>query len=196
MSEKRLVAIMRNSPGGKTVDLFNILKITKKIGCPYTDHIKYSDLKYDIELNKYVGNNKLYWQGERFLNSININDYVLVYHKGCKEALIVKIKSQPKYGIIDDVKIISKLSKEKCVEHKIEYCNKCKEYVEIVSMDRIEKNISKYRKYLCEDYNFENMKTIYRDIEIVGKIDSETDMYKKYVCLQSSIRILKEKVFL
>ena len=40
------------------------------------------------------------------------------------------------------------------------------------------------------------MKTIYRDIEIVGKIDSETDMYKKYVCLQSSIRILKEKVFL
>ena len=48
MSEKRLVAIMRNSPGGKTVDLFNILKITKKIGCPYTDDIKYSDLKYEF----------------------------------------------------------------------------------------------------------------------------------------------------
>ena len=199
MSEKRLVAIMRNNQWGKNIDLYNIIKKTKKISCPgaHTYDIN-NDLKieYDSELDKYKSNDKISWQAERFLNSLSVDNYLLMYHKGCKEALILKIKSQPKFGKIENVKILRDNS---CKKHKpIKFgCKSCNaSVIDVMSLDYLIKNMNKYGDYLSENYNFENFYSIYRDIEIVGKIDSKTDMYKKYVCLESSIRILKEKVLL
>ena len=57
-----------------------------------------------------------------------------------------------------------------------------------------ETNHKNFTKYLNENYKFENMYAIYRDIEIIGKIDSTNPIYNKHKYLQTSFGIANDSL--
>jgi hypothetical protein len=53
-------------------------------------------------------------------------------------------------------------------------------------------NSDEFIDYLNEGYHFEKMHSIARDIEIIGEIQENNDIYQKYKCLQNSICTVKD----
>ncbi len=56
----------------------------------------------------------------------------------------------------------------------------------------LKNNIDKFMQYFNEDYHFEKMHSVIRDIEIIGEISNTNTVYQKYKCLQSSICSIKD----
>ena len=57
----------------------------------------------------------------------------------------------------------------------------------VFSNKYFEENHKLFTKYLNEDFYFENMYAIIRNIKVIGKIDNTHDIYNKYKSLQNSI---------
>ena len=182
---------MRNNQWKKHKNVFDTINITKKLICP-GGHVNKIIL---INNNKYSYND-MTWQANKFLNNIHINNIVLLFDREYKEALVLKIISEPKNSKIDNVIILKKsiCNIHNLIEHG---CNDCNENIEIIFSNKyFETNYKDFTKYLNENYKFENMYAIYRDIEIIGKIDSTNPIYNKHKCLQTSFGTPKEELLL
>ncbi len=175
---------MRNNQWQKHEKVFDTINSTKKLICP-SGHMNNIVLIND---NNYSYNN-MPWQANKFLNEIQINNIVLLFDRQYKEALVLKIISEPKKSKIDNVII---LKKSICNIHNLieSGCSNCNDNIEMVFSNKyFETNHKNFIKYLNENYKFENMYAIYRDVEVIGKIDSTNPIYNKYKYLQTSFGI-------
>lgn len=182
----KINCIIRNNQWQKHEKVYETIKITQKLICPH-GHCQNILLNYDNHKYSYDNMN---WQANKFLNNLNENDIVLLYDRQYKEALLLKIKSKPKKDKISDIKI---LRNKGCTIHThiCSGCIYCSRSVELVFSNKyFEDNPKIFTKYINENYSFENMYAIYRDIEVIGKIDTNSNIYHKYKCLRTSIRIL------
>jgi hypothetical protein len=69
-------------------------------------------------------------------------------------------------------------------------CDACNNSVELVFSNKyFEENNTLFTKYLNENYCFETMNAIYRNVEIIGKINTTSEAYHKYKCLRTSIGV-------
>lgn len=188
----KINCIMRNNQWKKHEKVFTTLKLTNKLICP-SGHRQNLVLQCQNGIYSYDG---ACWQANKFLNAIKENDIVLIYDRQYKEALVIKITSKPIQGKIDDVIIVrNKL----CNIHKpvSSGCANCNKSVELVfSKKYFEDNSGKFLQYLNEDYSFENMYAIFRNIEIIGKITTTSKIYQKHKRLQSSIAIPSNELLL
>jgi hypothetical protein len=136
------------------------------------------------------------WQAKKFLNDIKENDIVILYHREYKEALVLKITSSPIKDKINDVII---LRNKTCNIHTpIAFgCINCNNSVEkVFSSKYFEDNNKQFTKYINENYSFENMYAIFRNVEIIGKINTTSDIYHKHKCLQTSIGMPSSELLL
>jgi len=175
--EKNLVVkvILRNNQWMKHQNVFETIKFTKKIICPF-GHTKDSCLLF--KEGKF--NNENY--SHIFINDLKIDDIVLVFDKNYKKSLVVKIKSEPLIGKLKDILIIRN---NICKQHtKVKSnCILCKEsIVKVCSTKFVKDNIKTIIEngYLGENYRFEYMYAIYRDIQILYFIKEDTEVYQKY----------------
>lgn len=167
--------ILRNNQWMKHLNVFETIKFTKKIICPF-GHTK--DSCNLFKQGKF--NNENY--SRIFINDLNINDIVIVFDKKYKKALVLKIKSEPLIRKIKDILIIRT---DICKQHNTVRadCNLCKEsIVQICSTKYVKDNIKTIvdNGYLGENYKFEYMYAIYRDIEILYFIKEDSEIYQKY----------------
>lgn len=95
--------LMRNNQWQKHTKVFDTIKITKKLICP-GGHVNDIIL---INEDKYSYNN-MTWQANKFLNNIEINNIVLLFDRQYKDALVLKIISDPIKSKIDDIIILKK----------------------------------------------------------------------------------------
>ena len=171
--------IMRNNQWDRHTNVFDTIIYTKKIISPWA-HWK--------ETNKLFNENK--FNNEKFshifINDININDYILMFHKTYDYALVLKITSEPIAERLNDIII---LRENKCNHTPlVKNCKECNDSIlEIFSSKYFEENHKLYTKYLNEDYKFENMYAIIRNVEIIGKINNTCDAFIKGKHLQNSI---------
>ena len=175
--------IMRNSQWAKHQKVFETIKITKKLICP-SGHRQNLLLKFEEGIYSYDG---MCWQSNKFLNNIKENDIVLLYDRQYKEALVLKITSGPIKDKINDVVI---LRNKICNIHSpISFgCANCNNSVELVfSSKYFEDNVKEFTKYINENFCFENMYAIFRNVEIIGKINTTSEVYHKHKCLRTSI---------
>ena len=185
--------LMRNNQWQKHEKVFDTINITKKLICPGAHR---NNIVLINDNNKYSCGNIKKWQADKFLNDIQINNIVLLFDRQYKSALILKVISEPKKSKIDNLII---LRKSVCTIHNLIEggCENCNENIEMVfSTKYFEANYKDFTKYLNESYKFENMYAIYRDIEIIGKIDSNNPIYNKHKCLQTSFGTPKEELLL
>jgi len=169
--------IIRNNQWGHHVNVFDTIKETNMIVCPW-GHWKDTNKLFDE--GKF--NNEKF--SNIFINKINIDDYILLFDREYKYAMVLKIISSP---IAEKTNIII-LRNNNCKLHKIllHNCEDCNNSVELVFTEKyFENNSSKFIKYLNEDYHFENMYEITRKVEIIKTINN--DIYNKYKCIQNSI---------
>ena len=136
------------------------------------------------------------WQANRFLNNMETGDIVLLYDRQYKEALVLKIISNPIKDIVDDVVI---LRNNGCGIHKpTAYgCADCNNSIIMVfSTKYFEDNAKKFVKYLSEYFCFENMYGIFRNVTIIGKINESCAVYHNHKTMQTSIGTPKYEVLL
>ena len=188
----KINVIMRNNQWQKHEKVFDTITQTNKLICP-SGHRQNISLTYENDIYSY---DNMCWQAKKFLNCIKENDFVLLYDRQYKEALVLKIKSNPKKDIINGVKVLR--NKECTVHTPIVFgCDNCNRSVELVfSSKYFNDNSFLFTKYINENYCFENMYGIYRDIEIIGKINTNCEVYHKHKCLQTSIGIPSEDLLL
>ena len=190
LKEKNKILIkckMRNNQWRKAENVFETIKYTKKIISPW-GHCKNTNKLF--EEGKF--NNEKF--SNIFINDLNINDYICMFDRKYDYALILKITSNP---IAEKIKEIIILRNNKCV-HKptISDCKNCSDSIELVFTDKyFEENNKIFKKYLNEDYNFENMYAIYRNIEIVGIINDKCEFYRKGKIFQNSISRQNIEIF-
>ncbi len=185
--------LMRNNQWRKHEKVFDTINITKKLICPGAHR---NSIVLINENNKYSCGNIKKWQADKFLNDIQINNIVLLFDRQYKSALVLKIISEPKKSKIDNVIILRKTI---CAIHNLIEggCDDCNENIEMVfSTKYFEANYKDFTKYLNENYKFENMYAVYRDVEILGKIDSTNPIYNKHKCLQTSFGTPKQELLL
>jgi hypothetical protein len=176
--------LMRNNQWQKHEQVFDTINIIKKLICP-SGHMNNIVLIND---NNYLYNN-MPWQANKFLNELQINNIVLLFDRQYKEALVLKIISEPKKSKIDNVII---LKKSICNIHNLieSGCSNCNDNIEMLFSNKyFETNHKNFIKYLNENYKFQNMYAIYRDVEVIGKIDSTNPIYNKHKYLQTSFGI-------
>lgn len=175
--------IMRNNQWKKHQKVFETIKITKKLICP-SGHRQNLLLKNEEGNYSYDG---MCWQANKFLNDIKENDIVLLYDRQYKEALVLKIASSPIKDKINDVIIMR--NKICNIHTPISFgCTDCNNSIELVfSSKYFEDNNKQFTKYINENFCFENMYAIFRDVEIIGKINTTNEIYHKHKCLQTSI---------
>jgi hypothetical protein len=170
---------MRNNQWDRHKNVFDTIIYTKKIVSPW-GHWK--------ETNKLFNEGK--FNNEKFshifINDININDYILMFHKTYDYALVLKITSE---SIVERLNDIIVLRENKCNHTPlVKDCKECNDSIlEIFSSKYFEENHKLYTKYLNEDYKFENMYAIIRNVEIIGKINNTCDVFNKGKNLQNSI---------
>lgn len=181
----KVKCVMRNNQWKKHQKVFETIKITKKLICP-SGHRQNLLLKNEEGIYSY---DEMCWQAKKFLNDIKENDIVLLYDRQYKEALVLKITSSPIKDKINDVFI---LRNKTCNIHTpISFgCANCNNSVELVfSSKYFEDNNKQFTKYINENFCFENMYAIFRNVEIIGKINTTNEIYHKHKCLQTSIGI-------
>lgn len=191
-SHLKINCIMRNNQWQKHHKVFETIKITKKITCP-GGHNQNLLLKNEEDIYSYDG---MCWRAKKFLNDIKENDIVLLYDRQYKEALVLKITSSPIKDKINDVII---LRNKTCNIHTpISFgCANCNNSVELVfSSKYFEDNNKQFTKYINENFCFENMYAIFRNVEIIGKINTTSEIYHKHKCLQTSIGIPSSELLL
>ena len=71
-------ALMKNSQWEKHLDVFDSIKLTKKLICPGGHR---QNITLNIENDKYSYEGMKY-QGNQFLNELFVNDIVLLFDKG------------------------------------------------------------------------------------------------------------------
>jgi hypothetical protein len=175
--------LLRQSSEEAGKDIFNCIISTGKITCP---HGHYDGINLVLDNGVYSFTN-MNWQANKFLNKIKIGDYILIFQGGMKEALVVRVTSQPQIGVIETIKV---LRQKNCTQHSPlnQYCELCRnEKKEIFSVNYLLQNIEDYTRFLNENYSIENMHTIYRNIEVIGKINTDSLIYHKYKCFRTSI---------
>ena len=184
--------IMRNNQWQKHQKVFETIKITKKLVCP-SGHRQNLLLKFENDIYSYDG---ICWQANKFLNDIKENDIILLYDRQYKEALVLKITSVPIKDKIDDIII---LRNKTCNIHTpVNFgCLNCNNSIEIVfSSKYFEDNAKQFTKYINENFCFENMYAIFRNVEIIGKINTTSEIYHKHKCLQTSIGMPSSELLL
>ena len=175
--------IMRNNQWKKHENVFDTIQITKKLICP-KGHQHDVLLKCQDGIYSY---DKICWQGNKFLNDIKENNIILLYDRQYKEALVLKIISNPIKDKISDIII---LRNKKCTIHSLLSfgCITCNDSVEMVFSNKyFENNNKKFTKYMNENFCFENMHSIFRNVEIIGKINASYDVYHRHKCLRTCI---------
>jgi hypothetical protein len=176
----------------KHENVFDTIKITKKLISPHA-HYYNQILLFEENIYSYNGMN---WQADKFLNDVKENDIILLYDRQYKEALILRIKSIPLRDKINDIIIVRNRN---CNIHIPinSNCDNCNNSVELVFSNKyFEDNYKQFLKYMNEDFFFENMYAIYRNIEIIGKINNTSDIYHKYKTLQTSICVPSNELLL
>jgi hypothetical protein len=101
-------------------------------------------------------------------------------------ALLLEITSDP---ITEKIKEMIIVRNNKC-NHKpiFSNCEECGKSIEkIFTVKYFEENYKEFTKYLNEDYFFENMYAIIRNIKIIGRIDEKCEFYNIGKKLQNSI---------
>ena len=183
---------MRNNQWQKHQKVFETIKINKKLICP-SGHRQNLLLNLEDGIYSHDG---MGWQAKKFLNDIKENDTVLLYDRQYKEALVLKITSSPIKDKINDVIILR--NKTCSIHNPISFgCANCNNSVELVfSSKYFEDNNKQFTKYMNENFCFENMYAIFRNIEIIGKINTTSEVYHKHKCLQTSICIPSSELLL
>ncbi len=170
---------LRNNQWRKHTNVLDSIIYTKKIVSPY-GHWKETNKLF----NEGKFNNEKF--AKIFINDININDYILMFDTNYDYALVLKITSKPIAERLNDIIIIRD---NKCNHTPlVKDCKECIDSIlEIFSSKYFEKNYKSYTKYLNEDYKFENMHAIIRNVEIVGKINNTCEAYNQKNYFQGSI---------
>ena len=171
---------MRNNQWGNHKQVFDTIRYTKKIICPW-GHWKSSNKLF--EEGKF--NNEKF--SNIFINDLKINELVCLFDRNYEYALILKINSDI---ITEKVKEIILLRNNKCNHKPIEKdCDKCGDSnIEMVFTDKyFNENHKEFIKYLNEDYHFENMYAILRKVEIIGRINTKCEFFEKGKAMQGSI---------
>jgi hypothetical protein len=173
--------IMRNNYYGKTENVFDIIIENNKLICPWGHNKKSNDLFNSGEFR----DEKF---SQIFINKLKLNDYILLFDRQYNYSLIIQILGEPKTQKFDNIIIIRN---NNCIHKPTEdhTCKKCDESIIKV----FPKSISnKFVEYMNENYIFENMYAIFRDVKIIGKIENTGDNIKKYKAYQSSIGIIDD----
>lgn len=179
----KINCIMRNNQWKKHQKVFETINLTKKLICP-SGHRKNIELKFEEGIYSY---DEMSWQANKFLNNIKENDHVLLYDRQYKEALVLQITSLP---IKDKINNIIILRNKLCNIHTpIGFgCANCNNSIELVfSTKYFEDNHKYFIKYMNENFCFENMYAIFRNVQVIGKINTTNEIYHKHKCLQTSI---------
>lgn len=170
--------IIRQNQWGVSTDVFETVKFTKKLICPWGHTKKICDL-----FDKSEFNDKKF--SKIFINDVKINDYMILVDREYKTGLVIKIISEAKSEISNNVFV---LRKNNICEHIPIECDKCSSSVKMVfTSEYFKYNPDKFIEYLNEDYHFEKMHSIMRNVEIIGELSNSNEVYQKYKCLQSSI---------
>ena len=114
--------------------------------------------------------------------------------KAIKKLLYYVLLANQQQDKINDVII---LRNKTCNTHvPVSYgCANCNNsIISVFSTKYFENN--KFTKYLNEDYFFENMYGIYRDVEVIGKIDETSDVYQSCKTLRNTIQIPRKNEYL
>ncbi len=179
--------VIRQNQWGNAKKVYDALKYTKKLICPWGHSKKICEL-----YNQSKFNDKKF--SKIFINNVSLGDYLMVIDRDYKTGLIVRITSEPKSETIENMFVLRK--NNLCTHIPIgcgEDCDKCGQSVKMVfTKEYFKSNTDEFIQYLNEDYHFENMHSIIRDIEVVGEISSSSDIYQKYKCLQNSICTVKD----
>ena len=170
---------LRNNQWKKRKNVFDSIIYTNKIISPY-GHWKDTNKLFDE--GKF--NNEKF--AKIFINDININDYILMFDTNYDYALVLKITSNSIAERLNDIIIIRD---NKCNHSPLSHgCKTCPDsIIEIVNSKYFEENHKLYTKYLNEDYKFENMHAIIRNVEIIGKINNTCDAFNQKNHFQASI---------
>ena len=190
MTHLKVKCVMRNNMWGKHEQVFDTIKQTKKLVCPHA-HRRNILLECEAGIYSYDGMDS---QANQFLNKLDENDIVMLYDRQYEYALLLKIISVP---IEDKIKDVIILRHKHCI-HTIRHgCRECNSSIKMVySTTYFEKNYKEFTKYMNEDYCFENMYGIFRDIEIIGKINTTSESFHIHKCLPASIRIPRTELLL
>ena len=180
--------VLRQNQWGVSKNVYDTIKQTKKLICPWAHTKKICEL-----FNESKWNDKKFYK--IFINDISLNDYVLVVDRDYKTGLIVKIISQAKTESIDDIIILRQNNLCSHIPitdgHECELCHSS--MISVFTKKYFKENVDEFLVYLNEDYHFEKMHSIIRDIEIIGEIPNINVIYQKYKCLQGSICSTKDK---
>jgi len=152
---------------------------TKKVVCPWGHWKDTNNLFNDGKFRNEKFSNI-------FINDISCNDLVCIFDREYDYGLIVKIISEPVAEKLNKIIIVRN---NKC-SHKpmLSNCTDCNESVEHVFTDKYySENSKSFIKYLNEDYHFENMYAIIRNIKVIGKVNDNCAFYTIGKRLQSSI---------
>ena len=179
--------VLRQNQWGVSKNVYDTIKQTKKLICPWAHTKKICELFLQSKWN-----DKKF--SKIFINDIIINDYVLVVDRDYKTGLVVKIISEAKTESIDDIIILRQnnlCSHIPIIEgHECELCHSS--MIGVFTKKYFKENVDEFLVYLNEDYHFEKMHSIIRDIEIIGEIPNINAIYQKYKCLQGSICSVKD----
>ncbi len=179
--------VLRQNQWGVSKNVYDTIKLTKILICPWGHSKNICEL-----FDKGEFNDKKF--SKIFINQIDINDYVMIVDRNYKTGLIVKILSKPKTKTIDDIVILKR--NKFCTHIPVtcgEECNECgSNVISVFTKQYLKSNPDEFLDYYNEDYHFERMYSIVRDIEIIGELPNNNEVYQKYKSLQSSICSIKD----
>ena len=192
--EKKIIikCKMRNNQYAKHFNVFDTIRYTNKIVCPW-GHWKDTNELFDEGKFR---NEKF---SNIFINYLKKDDIICMFDREYNYALLLEITSDP---ITEKIKEMIIVRNNKC-NHKpiFSNCDECGKSIEKIFTDKyFEENYKEFTKYLNEDYFFENMYAIIRNIKIIGRIDEKCEFYNIGKKLQNSIcrvttEILKSYIF-
>jgi len=165
---------IRQNPWKVHRNVFETIKKTKVILSSSYEEL--NSAKNDTHLEDIINNNK---NDNKFFNCMNIDDYVIIFENGNKEnTLLVKVTSKAYKKEIHDMKIYS-------LNYVDNFMHCQSKIIEV----GLEENSS------CENKDFdeksfvfvENMNTYVRDVEIIGYISKNKDIFQKYFGFQGTI---------
>jgi len=188
IDEKKLMIKikMRNNQYGKHYNVFDTIRYTNKIICPW-GHWKHTNILFDEGKFR---NEKF---SNIFINDIKQNDLICMFDREYDYGLILKITSD---AISEKMNNMMILRTTKCSHKPMMFgCKDCSESVELIFTDKyFEENSKDFTEYLNEDYQFENIYAITRKVEIVGRVDDKCIFYKLGKKLQNSIARSNEEI--
>jgi hypothetical protein len=170
---KANIWFMRNSPWGIEKDVFDRVIRTQKLICPKG----HSKKDYHLFLNNQFAELFVVSKRRKFIESLKINDIIILFHKKEDHYLVLKIASDASAEILEDTCLI--------LDKDYESTGNYKPYF-IGSREKAELRMNILDP--SREYVIDTMHSIVRDVEIVGRVHKKNSrIFRENATCQQTI---------